>query len=507
MLLKYFYDSALAHASYMVGCQKTGEAVIIDPGRDVQPYLEAAKAEGMRIVACADTHIHADYVSGTRELAERGARLLLSDEGPAEWKYLFAGSYDHQLLRDGDTFSIGKVAFEVIHTPGHTPESISFVLTDKGGGADRPMGIFTGDFVFVGSIGRPDLLEEAAGIAGTAEPGARDLFRSIHRFREFPDYLQVWPAHGAGSACGKGLGAIPSSTVGYEKQFNPALKYEDEQQFVDYILSEQPEAPKYFAVMKRVNKEGPAILRRDQSPKRIDAATLAEVAAEQMVIDTRKHEDFAAGHAPKTINIPLKYLAAWAGWLVDYDTPVYLLALEADRQEAVRVLHKIGIDKIEGCFDASDVADNGLNTQTFAEVTPEDVYKQVTAGEITLVDVRGDAEWKEQHIEEAKRCFLARLPQKLAEFQGDCTLAFHCRSGGRSAIAASLAQAAGVEKVVNVKGGINAWVRAGLPVVTKYNEVTGPHSDASTVDAAHQSQAIFWEAKCPAKREAAASNA
>jgi len=164
MLLKYFYDTALAHASYMVGCQNTGEAIIIDAGRDIQQYLDAAAREDMKIVAAADTHIHADYVSGARELADQhAAKLLLSDEGPAEWKYLFANDYEHQMLKDGDTFSIGKIEFEVLHTPGHTPESLSFMLTDKGGGADKPMGIFTGDFVFVGSIGRPDLLEEAAG--------------------------------------------------------------------------------------------------------------------------------------------------------------------------------------------------------------------------------------------------------------------------------------------------------------------------------------------------------
>lgn len=244
MLLKYFYDTALAHASYMVGCQKTGEAIIIDAGRDIQQYVEAAGKEDMTIVAAVDTHIHADYVSGARELADRHeAKLFVSDEGPAEWKYLFSNDYEHQLLREGDRFSIGKIEFEVLHTPGHTPESLSFILTDRGGGADKPMGIFTGDFVFVGSIGRPDLLEEAAGIKGTAEPGARDLFRSIQRFRQLPDYLQVWPAHGAGSACGKGLGSIPSSSVGYEKMFNPALQFRDEQEFVDYILSEQPEAP------------------------------------------------------------------------------------------------------------------------------------------------------------------------------------------------------------------------------------------------------------------------
>ncbi|MCA9156825.1 MAG: MBL fold metallo-hydrolase, partial [Planctomycetales bacterium] len=162
MLLTYFYDAALAHASYMVGCQKTGEAIIIDPGRGIQQYLDAAVDEGLKIVAAADTHIHADYVSGARELADQhGAKLYLSDEGPAEWKYLFADQYPHQLLTDGDTFSIGKVDLKVLHTPGHTPESLSFLLTDRGGGADQPMGIFTGDFVFVGSIGRPDLLEQA----------------------------------------------------------------------------------------------------------------------------------------------------------------------------------------------------------------------------------------------------------------------------------------------------------------------------------------------------------
>lgn len=173
MLLKYFYDPKLAHASYLVGCQKTGEAIVVDPGRDIDQYLETAQREGVRLTAVAETHIHADYVSGARELADRvGAKLYVSDEGPAEWKYEYADQYDSQLLKDGDTFQIGNIRFAVLHTPGHTPESISFLLTDLGGGATEPMGIFTGDFVFVGSIGRPDLLEEAAGIMGSAKAGA-----------------------------------------------------------------------------------------------------------------------------------------------------------------------------------------------------------------------------------------------------------------------------------------------------------------------------------------------
>lgn len=478
MLLKYFYDTALAHASYMVGCQRTGEAVVVDPGRDVGPYLAAAKAEGMRIVAVAETHIHADYVSGARELADQhGAKLYVSDEGPAAWKYEFAKDYPHQLLKDGDTFHIGNIEFKTLHTPGHTPESVSFLLTDQGGGADKPMGLFTGDFIFVGSIGRPDLLEKAAAMAGTAEAGARALFQSVQSFKQLPDYLQIWPAHGAGSACGKGLGAIPSSTVGYEKMFNPGLQIDDEQKFVDYILADQPEAPKYFAVMKRVNKIGPDVIGNRPLPAKLDAAKVTKASQTQMVIDIGSDAAFAAGHVKGTINIPLKYLAAWAGWLVDYEKPVSLISSEKDLPEAVRILRKIGIDQIDGYFDWQEVVDAGLRTESYAEVTPKEIAAQVQEGKVTLIDVRGDSEWRERHIEQAQRCFLANLPEMVAKFSGDCTLVFQCRSGGRSAIAASIAKAAGVKNVSNLKGGINAWASDGLPVVEQ-SVVCGPNSVA-----------------------------
>ena len=497
MLLKYFYDKALAHASYMVGCQQTGEAIIIDPGRDIQQYLDAAATEGLKIVAAADTHIHADYVSGVRELADQhGTKLYLSDEGPAEWKYGFADQYSHQLLKDGDKFSIGKIDFEALHTPGHTPESLSFLLNDRGGGAEEPMGIFTGDFVFVGSIGRPDLLEQAAGIMGTAEPGARDLFQSIKRFRELPHFLQVWPAHGAGSACGKGLGAIPSSTVGYENRFNPALQFTEEQEFVDYILSEQPEAPTYFAVMKQVNKEGPTVLGDNKLPDVVDADALSEIAGQQVVIDTGNASLFAKAHVPGTINIPLKYLAAWAGWLVDYERPIYLLTSRKELPEATRVLQKIGVEKIAGYFVPAKAKAAGLRTESYANQKPQELAPMIQKGEVILIDVRGESEWAESHIEQAQRCFLANLPEKLKEFDGDCTLVFQCRSGGRSAIAASMAKAAGVQNVVNMTGGIAEWAKAGLPVVQADSEVVGPDRSASTSEVACQSQAVFWNAEC-----------
>lgn len=472
MLFKYFYDKSLAHASYMVGCQKTDEAIIVDPGRDIGQYLSAAKKEGMKIIGVAETHIHADYVSGAHELANRvGAKLFVSDEGPADWKYLYARNYDHQLLKEGDTFSAGFVEFEVMHTPGHTPESISFLLTDKGGGADQPIGIFTGDFVFVGSIGRPDLLEEAAGIMGTAEPGARDLFRSIQRFNELPEYLQIWPAHGAGSACGKGLGSIPSSTVGYEKRFNPALQYTDEQEFVDYVLSEQPEPPKYFALMKRVNKEGPAILGEPELPSKLAIDNLKETIDHQMVVDTAVAKKFAAGHVPNTFNIQPKYMAMWGGSLIDYDNPVYLISSEENLPEVVRIMQKIGIEKFGGYFDAQEIADAGLNTSHVSQETPEELYDRYKSGEIEIVDIRGKSERDKLTVTGSSHAFLGKLPENLEQFDANQAYVLLCRTGGRSVIAASIMQRAGINQVSNMDGGIVAWEMAGYPVTSESAEM------------------------------------
>jgi hydroxyacylglutathione hydrolase len=467
MLLKYFYDEKLAHASYLVGCQRAKEAVIVDPGRDIEQYIAVAEKEGLKIVAVAETHIHADYVSGARELADRvNARLYVSDEGPAEWKYLYLDGYDNELVHDGDHFMIGNIRFDVMHTPGHTPESISFVLTDQGGGANKPMGIFTGDFVFVGSIGRPDLLEEAAGLTGTAEPGARDLFKSAERFKALPDHLQVWPAHGAGSACGKGLGAIPSSTVGYEKLFNPALQFTDEAEFVRYILADQPEAPKYFAVMKRVNREGPRILGAGHHHKMLDVTGLRDALKSATVVDLTPSPEYAKGHVPGTINIPLEMLSAWAGWLVDYDQPTYLICKPEQLEEAARLLHKIGVERIAGAFDTGVVQSSGMATEVYSTGTPADLFHSIEAGEVKLLDVRSEEEWNEGHIEQAEHRFLGHLPKYLDELPRDAKLVVQCHSAARSAIGVSVLQAAGFKNVVNLTGGYTAWKSDGLPSVT-----------------------------------------
>lgn len=473
MLLKYFYDQKLAHASYLVGCQKTKEAVIVDPGRDVEQYLEMAQLEGLKLTAVAETHIHADYVSGARELADRvGAKLYLSDEGPAEWKYQYASNYDSQLVKEGDVFQIGNIKFEVLHTPGHTPESISFLLTDQGGGADEPMGIFTGDFVFVGSIGRPDLLEEAAGIQGSAEAGAHQLYHSAERFKQLPDYLQVWPAHGAGSACGKGLGAIPSSTVGYEKRFNPALQFEDESSFVQYILADQPEAPKYFAVMKRVNKEGPQVLGETKLPDFLDTEQLSAIVNDSLLLDLSPSAEFAEAHVPGTINIPLSMLAAWAGWLVDYERTVYLIAIESQLSEAMRVLHKIGIDQVQGVFEKTKVRAAGLASESYKSESPRELSPRIESGDVRLIDVRSDSEWNASHIPQAEHHFLGHLLDQLSDIDTSLPVVVQCQSSARSAIAASIFQNAGFD-VINLAGGFQVWKEAGLAATSNETVTCG----------------------------------
>jgi hydroxyacylglutathione hydrolase len=468
MLLRYFYDEKLAHASYMVGCQATGEALVIDPNRDVDMYLKAAEANSMRIVGTTETHIHADFVSGSRELAERtGAVMYLSDEGDENWKYQFLDGYNHRLLKDGDEFKVGKVKLTVMHTPGHTPEHISFLLTDTAK-TDNPIGIFTGDFVFVGDIGRPDLLEEAAGMVGTADSGARQMFRSVKRFAELPDYLQVWPAHGAGSACGKALGAVPSTTVGYEKLFSWAFQIDDEETFVRELLAGQPEAPKYFAEMKKVNKVGPRVLHGMPRPEMMPAYRLPELlAAGATVIDTRPAEQYAAGHIRGSLNIPQSMLAGWAGWLLDYETPFYLVVDPEDLHDVVHSLVYIGLDSIAGFFETSVVAmleQQGIELDCYEMAHPADLAGKIAAGAVELIDVRGKSEWDEGHINGARHYMLGYLPKTASQIINGKPIVVQCQSSARAAIGASLLKAQGAHKVVNMVGGITAWKNAGLPV-------------------------------------------
>lgn len=459
MLLKYFYDKKLAQASYMVGCAATGEALVVDPARDIAPYLEAAQAEGLRITHITETHIHADFVSGARELAAAtGGQLYLSDMGDANWKYAFADD-SSILLHDGDHWMVGNVRVDVLHTPGHTPEHISFMITDTAA-TDKPYGVFTGDFLFVGDVGRPDLLEEAAGYIGTKEVGARLQFRTVERFKQMPDYLQILPGHGAGSACGKALGALPSTTLGYEKLVNPAFQFDDEDEFVAWLLADQPEAPRYFARMKSVNKVGsPLIADLPPLEHHTDRAALdALIEAGELVLDMRPRDAFSRAHIPGTINIANINggCVNYAGWFIDYERPTYLIA-EADAVDSVvRNLRAIGADNIVAYW-TPEIIEMGAHT-TLPLVNTSDLAGHLQ--EALILDVRGASEFNTQHISGAKHIPLGYLPRHLDQIPRDMPIVTQCASGYRSQIAASLLRKFGFTNVMNLSEGVEVWSKA-----------------------------------------------
>ena len=456
MLLRYFYDEKLAHASYLVGCERTGQAVIIDPMRHIAPYVEAAKKKGMKIVGAVESHIHADFVTGTRELAHLGAAVYLSDEGGKRWAYRHLEELDHILLKDGDRFTIGSLIFEVLHTPGHTPESLSFLLTDSGQ-ADEPIGIFTGDFVLFGGIGRPDILEKSGGV--TAEEGAKALYRSIKRFKQLEDYLQVWPAHGAGSSCGKSGGDVPASTVGYEKRFNWALQYDEEAAFIQALLAEQPEVPPYFALMKSINQNGPKLIGNLPHPELITNTANIEGLAEtdHQIIDTRDAKSFSEGHLQGTVNIPFnESFPHWIGWIMDYDIPLYLLADPFEMDDIMITLRSIGIDELAGYLDVQKVLEETSELDAYMNVTPEQAKGIMDTEDVILLDVRGQNEYGEGHIEGAVNIMVGILKEQLQELP-DKKLIVHCQAGKRSAIAVSILKANGFHNLVNLEGGYEKW--------------------------------------------------
>ena len=478
MIVKRFFEPKLAQASYLIGCGATGEALVIDPNRDVEPYIKAAEAEGVRITHVTETHIHADYLSGSRELAARtGATLHLSDEGDKDWKYGFMNDPHTVPARHGDRFKVGNIAIDVVHTPGHTPEHLTFLITD-GAVADEPIAAATGDFIFVGDVGRPDLLERAANMKGTMEIGGRALYGSLQKFLRHPDWLQIWPGHGAGSACGKGISAIPHSTLGYEKRFNWAFQTESERDFVALVLAGQPEPPAYFAMMKKLNKEGPRILGGFPKPPRLEPTKLSELlAAGALVVDMRKASDFAVGHVPGTINIPLNgSFTTWAGWLVPYTADFYLIADQPETiSTAVRDLAMIGLDRVAGYFDASALevwATSGRPFGTIPQLEPVDLVESLRHGRVALIDVRSSAEWRSGHIHGARHVPLGYLLDHVGDLRKDMAVVVQCQSGARSSIGASLLRARGFTQVINLSGGFSNWLKAGLPTVTEQDPVS-----------------------------------
>ncbi len=467
MFFQHIYDKSLAQASYFIGCQKEGVAAVIDAKRDVDTYLEIAKANNMKITHIFETHIHADFLAGSRELAElTGAELYLSDEGGEGWQYEFP----HKGLKDGDKVNVGNLTIEVLHTPGHTPESISFLLTDNPA-SDKPVMLFTGDFVFVGDIGRPDLLEKAAGMKGTADSGAHQMFKSIKKFEALPDYIQVWPGHGAGSACGKSLGSVPSTTVGYEKERNWAFQYEkDENGFIKYLLEDQPEPPKYFAMMKQLNKVDRPLLTKVPSLKQLSSAELKDALAKGMkIIDARNKADFAAGFIPGSYNIQgNNSFATWAGWFLKYDEPFILLADEKQLDDLTRKLMRIGLDNIHGYISSTSTWTDAGGSLEKANIISLDTTKElINNNGVQLVDLRGASEYNAGHIAKADNVFVGSLEENLDKISKDKKVIIYCQSGDRATIGYSILAKNGFKNVSNFSGSINEWMRAGEPVITE----------------------------------------
>ena len=470
MIFKRFYDDNLAQASYMIACEQTREAIVVDPNIDVGQYTRAAGADRLRIAHVTETHIHADFLSGVRDLASvTGGTLHLSAEG-GKFGYDSKVLNGSNSLRDGSVIDVGQVRVTVSHTPGHTPEHVSFFLSDRARG-DKPVGALTGDFVFVGDVGRPDLLEKAAGVTGTMEDSARELFRSLSRFKSQPDHLQLWPGHGAGSACGKSLGAMPQTTLVYERLFNWAFADMSEDAFVVKVLENQPVPPRYFATMKRLNRS------LDTPQKKRESGSLSFADLEQalenggVIVDTRAAEKFAAGHIPGTLNIPLgKSFLNWAGALVADNANLYLI-VDTDSDDAVgRVLGdlcKIGLTNVAGYFGSGIVHDwksRRGRVETVSQLDVAALRASASQNNVQIIDVRSPEEWSHGHLTGARHIPLAALPERLTELDATKPIVLQCRGGGRSAIATSLLLARGISNVANLQGGYDAWVTQGFPV-------------------------------------------
>ncbi len=466
MFFQHIYDKSLAQASYFIGCQKAGVAAVIDAKRDVDTYIEIAKQNNMKITHIFETHIHADFLAGSRELAAlTGADMYLSDEGGEGWKYEFP----HKGVKDKDVIKLGNLLFEILHTPGHTPESISLLLTDTPASME-PVMLFTGDFVFVGDVGRPDLLEKAAGMKGTQEIGAKQMYESIKKFDALSDFIQVWPGHGAGSACGKSLGSVPSTTVGYEKARNWAFQYDkDEQGFVKYLLTDQPEPPKYFAKMKSLNKIDRPLLTAVPKLKHLSATELKDAMAKGIkVIDARVKTDFSAGFIPDSINIEgNNSFSTWAGWFLNYEEQFVLLADESQLDDLTRKLMRIGLDNIYGYVPSTKTWEESGGRLEKANVITLAEFKPLLADkDLQIIDVRNATEFNTGHIDGAKHVFVGTILNNLDKISKDKKVVIHCQSGARAAIAYSLLAKNGYKNVLNYSGGMNEWINEGNPIVS-----------------------------------------
>jgi len=467
MLLHQRFIPGLAIASYIVGDEKSGEAVVIDPTRDVDEYIDFARDHDLHIRHVIETHVHADFVSGSRELKARlndEPTIHCSGYGGKDWTQPYADQH----VKDGGTVEFGSLRLGFQHTPGHTPEHIAVLLFDKSRSAETPWVMFTGDFLFVGDVGRPDLLGEKA-----KQELAHELYKSVfERITSLPDITEIFPAHGAGSLCGKAIGSRRSSTLGYERLYNGALQKKPEEQWVHDLLKDMPLSPPYFKRMKQVNKEGPTIIGPElPGLKRWRATQVQERVCDKcLIVDVRSKEAFAAAHIPDAINIPFgSNLPTWAGWVLPYDRPILLVAEQPSQvEEVVTHLLRVGFDDVQGYMEGGMEAweTAGYPLARLHTQSVHDLHNKLQHREsVTVLDVRTDKEWDEGHIDGAVHIHGGTLQERVGEIPQDQPVAVVCGSGYRASIASSFLQRDGFKSVSNVLGGMSAWKSAKLPTV------------------------------------------
>ncbi len=464
MYFQPFYLSCLAHASYLLGSE--GIAAVVDPQRDVEIYIEDAKQQGLRIAYVIETHLHADFVSGHQELAARtGATICISEAAHAK--------FPHRAMRDGETLQLGRCTLEFLATPGHTPEGMCIVVTDRDA-SEKPWAVLTGDTLFIGDVGRPDLSPDF-----TPPQLASMFYDSLHgKLLRLPGDVQVFPAHGAGSLCGRNISSERSSTIGKERQFNYALQPMTREAFVHLLTADLPDRPGYFSRDAEINRTGAEAIDnlaplQALSPAQVESLTSSNAPA-AILLDTRPWIDFAAAHVPGSVHIALGgQYASWAGTLIGLERSIVLLAEDEARLEESRLrLTRVGIERVAGYLEGGMEAwqRSGRPAEQVAQTSAGELAAALATGEhIQVLDVRRQSEWEAGHIAQAKLIPLSRFaglaePNAKSEeglFAGlDRTqpVAVHCKGGYRSAIAASLLQRAGFQKVVNVLGGFDAWV-------------------------------------------------
>ncbi|HIM21071.1 MAG TPA: MBL fold metallo-hydrolase [Rhodospirillales bacterium] len=464
MLFERFEEPGLSHYSYAIGCPAAGKIAIVDPKRDIDTYLKFADQHNVTISDVLETHIHADYASGARELAlKMGAELWQSayDQGQ-----IYQASFPHKDMHHEDHLDIGAIRIQARHTPGHTPEHLSFLIYDCNRSTSTPMLMLSGDFLFVGSVGRPDLLGEEAKIEL-----AHKLHDSLTQLADLPDSLEVYPAHGSGSMCGAGIDGRTMSTLGYERIANPYLSQPlSIDEFVMQVLNSVPPFPEYYKRMKRLNADGPAILNGIPILPAIAPITFRKMVDEgHVVIDLRNQVSYDQGHIPNSFGIGQgESLSTWASWVVPYQVPI-LLVTDSDLPplEAFRSLVRVGLDQVTGYLEGgiSSWAKADLKLIQTPQTTVTELYARLQDKDPNILDVRSDAEWEEGHIEGAFHIMGGYLEKQLSSLpDGPDPIYLFCGSGYRSTVAGSILERAGVKGHVNVVGGMKAWKEAGFPI-------------------------------------------